>query len=137
MAGNQHIVVYNMDKVLSKLYTLENKIQGKVIRKANRVGAKHFLLLAMKNVPVKSGRLKRSLKIKTPRAKKDRVSIMIGTGEGLSQNFSGKTFYGAFVNYGTKNAKANPFLTNAFRNGESYAERLVIATLEQGMKSIL
>lgn len=135
--GIQSIEVQNVDKVLNYLSLLDKRIQGKVLRKANREGAKVFLTEAKANVPRRTGTLKRSLKIKTPRAKSDRVSIMIGTGSGFSSNFGGSTFYGAFVNFGTKKMTANPFLTNAYKSKGNYVERLVLSKIEEGVKQTL
>jgi len=135
--GIQSVEIQNVDKVLNYLSILEKKLQGKVIRTANREGAKVFLAEAKANAPKKTGTLKRSLKIKTPRAKSDRVSVMIGTGSGFSSNFGGSTFYGAFINFGTKKITANPFLTNAYKEKGTYVERLVLSKIEEGVKQTL
>ena len=129
--------VSGMEPIMKKLAGLKKSVGNKIVRNANRSGAKIFLNEMKRTVPVGSGTLKKSLKIKTPRARKDKISISIGTGDSFSGNFAGKTFYGAFVNYGTKKQKPNLFMTLAFKLKDDVVKRTVTAMIEDGVKTAI
>ena len=88
------------DKELDrKLAELPDKVERKVFRQAVREGAKQFLAPARALTPVLSGQLAASLKVRAGgRSRKFKgVSATVITEEGF---FRGKTFYGAFREFG-------------------------------------
>src|SRR4051812_6719809 len=89
--------VEGMKELAAKLDDLESKVVRKVTSQALRAGAKVTLAAAMSTMPVKSGALRGSLKVRAGRYKKGFVSISVGIGK---QWFTGDQFYGAFVEFG-------------------------------------
>lgn len=72
------------------LDTLTPRLEKNVMRSALRAGAKVIQAQAIANVPVKSGELRKSIKI-TTRARGGRITASVRT----------KLFYGRFVEFGT------------------------------------
>lgn len=99
--GRSGDVYITGDKQLDKkLRTLGTTLARKYLRKATREVAKHVLADARSMVRVKTGKLKRSLKVRAlPRRgrKQDEIGHTITTGSGL---FEGETFYGGFLEFG-------------------------------------
>jgi HK97 gp10 family phage protein len=87
------------DDILKALKQLEPKFAKKAVRKAMRVGLKPILTTARANAPVKSGKIKKAIKIRAAKRKRNRVGVRIKIGE---ENFVGKGFYGAFQEFGWK-----------------------------------
>ena len=112
------------DKELDKVFALfEPKLRKKIARKAVRKAAKPVRDTAVARVPVRPrgthpkdrppGNLKRSIKVralKRSRRNKHTVGVQVVTGEGF---FKGETFYGAFIEFGTKRITKKPFMRPA------------------------
>lgn len=75
------------------LQTLPAKIEGNVMRSAMRAGQKVMLEAAKSNIPVKSGALRDSLKIKTS-SRRGKVSATLVAG-------GKKAYYAHMVEFGT------------------------------------
>ena len=91
-----------VDRRLKK-FTL--KLQKKIFRKVVRKAAEPVLATARANVPVDSGDLKKSLKVramKRSRRNKNRVGVQVGTGEKF---FLGDQFYAGFIELGWHTGK--------------------------------
>src|SRR4051794_5781842 len=93
---------------------LEPKLARKVIRQAIRKSMKPVLAAVKRNTPVGSGShspgtrhapgdLRKMVKL---RASKKRKRGVIGLTVNISDNRQGNTYYGAFVNFGTKGKRA-------------------------------
>jgi len=114
------------DKALDKkLSTLEGKVRNKIARKAIRKAAKPVLDAAKANVPVESGKLRKSLTIRALRKSsknKFRVGARVTTRDGL---FSGETFYGGFVEFGTATQAPRPFLIPALASNSGRVDSIL------------
>lgn len=100
-AGVYATGIEEVDKALADL---PRGLQAKGARKGTRAAAKVALEMALQLVPVLTGDLERSLKVKAmPRSRRaDRkfdVGHMILTGDGF---FTGEQYYAGFVEFGTK-----------------------------------
>lgn len=94
------------DKQLDAIFAgLPMKVQKQVLRPALRSAAKIVHAAAKNNAPVKTGALRRSLKVRAgKRTRKNLVRAVVQTG--ASDNlFKGKTYYGAFQEFGWKSGK--------------------------------
>jgi len=119
------------DKELQKqLLALSPKIQKKLYRSSMRKAMKPVLSAAKNNVPVFSGALKGSLKIRSAKRKRGRIRIEVRTTDGF---FKGDEFYGGFMELGTSKLPARPFLRPALQEKES----IVIATLISEIRKLL
>jgi HK97 gp10 family phage protein len=94
--------IHFVDNIIGKLSELENKAANKVTRKALRAGAKVIQTQAQANAPVKSGLLKKSIKVRAGKSRKGIISIIVGVGK---KWFTGPSFYAAFVEFGHKTGK--------------------------------
>ena len=108
MAKRAPAVVVTGDKELDKLlHAFEPKLQKSLTRKATRVAAKIVQEAAIRKVPIASGTLESVLKVRAMRRRKGRNrrgkfghSVMAQDGF-----FMGDTFYGGFLEFGTKQRK--------------------------------
>jgi len=104
-------IILTGDKQLDRaLSQFEPKFQKKGIRKATRDAAKEVLTNVKRLVPVRTGLLRRSLTVRTARTgfrgkklPRGTLGHEVTTREGSF--FSGETFYGGILEYGTKNAR--------------------------------
>lgn len=92
------IRVEGLDDLKRKMALLVNRVRNKVVSQGLRAGAQPILQEALKRVPVKSGALRASLKIRVnPEKRRSEQSIAVLTGKGF---FRGETYYGGFVHFG-------------------------------------
>lgn len=110
------IDVVGAPELKAQLAALEGRIAKKLTRQAMRKAQKIVLADAKRRVPVDTGALKKSLKVRALRRSRSRFGVEIRTGEGL---FVGKTFYDGFIELGTKRMRAKPFLRPALYDNES------------------
>lgn len=97
----------------AQLTALPKSLANKGARKATRAAAKVVLEDAKRLVPIDTGELERSLKVrarKRSRRNKGTVGHAVVTGEDL---FRGDQFYGGFVELGTQHREADPYLRPA------------------------
>lgn len=88
------------DEFQRRLRLLPKKVAGKAVRQALREGAKIIQAEAKARVPVRTGTLKKSIKVRAAKGRKrGEAAIAVTTGQG---DFVGDTFYGAFLEYGHK-----------------------------------
>ena len=129
-----------------KLMGLERKAAKKVVRQALRKGAKIVHAAARQEVPVRSGKLRKSLKVR--RAKKNRrgsYAVMVTTGQNENM-FTGETYYGAFVHYGhrvgkrgrggRKQVAAVPFIQRAYDRTKTHARDVVLRDMAAGIERV-
>lgn len=87
-----------MDKLVAALGGMTKRVVRKRVSSALRAGAKVVQASAAANAPVKSGQLKRSIKVRSSRTRRPgEVGIVVITGAG---DYKGDEFYGAFQEYG-------------------------------------
>jgi len=127
------VTVKGVDKVNKKLDSLKKKVLKKAIRKGSRAGAKIVQSKARDLAPVKTGALKKGLKVRAlPRSRR-----YVGTMVRLAD--TGEVFYGAFVDLGTHRIEARHFLKQAADDEKERAINTALAiikkVIEQGMSS--
>jgi len=116
-----------------KLLSFEPKLGRKIIRQALRAGAKVIHTAAKANVPVDTGALKQSLKVKAMRKRRHSYGVMVATSDGW---FKGDEFYGAFLEFGTSKMPAKPFVRPAFDAEKDNAEKIIKNQLQQGIEQV-
>ena len=86
------------DKQLNRvLRRLSGKDAKAAIRKGSRKALKPVLADARQLAPVRTGALRRSIKVRAIKRSRTRVGSRVTTGKAT---FTGPTFYGGFVEYG-------------------------------------
>lgn len=130
-------------RILKKLAGLPPKIQRKVISKSARTAMRPVLNAAKANAPKKTGRLKKSLRMRAlKRSRKGRIGVTVATS---AKWFSGDEYYGAFQEFGwkvgkrakghrRKDAEAD---TRKQVPGKHYVERAYKSHGEQALKTFL
>lgn len=102
----QASIILTGDKELDKtLRDLPVKLQKKGIRKATRAAAKMIKDDAVRRVPVFSGELERSLTVRTAKRANGKALPRHTFGHAVATReamFQGDTFYGGFIEFGTK-----------------------------------
>jgi HK97 gp10 family phage protein len=118
----------NLRKAFERLGRTESR---KRVSRALREASKLILDRAIENAPEKTGELKDSLTIKAMRRKKGRVGFRVTCGEGW---FKGRTFYGAFQEFGTSHQPARPFIRPAYDTEKSACEQVILDGLWQAVQ---
>ncbi len=116
-----------------KLGGMEKNVARKIVKDVLRKAMKPLLADAKSRVQVKSGFLKKNLKIRTMKKKKHRYGVFVGVGQ---KWYVGKAFYGAFLEFGTSKMAARPFLRPAFDGTKKRVENIVKAGLKRAIESI-
>lgn len=126
-------VATGIEAIDRRLSQLEPKLQKKVIRKAQRAGAKDVLQTAKALAPVKSGRLKKNLKIRSIKRTKGQIGLDIGT---ASKDFTGDEFYSSFLIYGTEKIPKgkHDFLTPAYERTNDKVRNRIIQEIQTGIE---
>lgn len=100
-------------ELIAALRGLEPKLLKKAFRRTFRVLGKIAADATRANVPVKTGALKRSVKVRAvKRTRKGTVGVNVISGGKLA----GAEYYGHFVEYGTKKMAARRFMRHAYES---------------------
>lgn len=121
-------------ETVGKLLTFPKKQATKAIRKGLRAGAKVMTAAVKAATPVRSGALRRA--IKTRAMKRSRNKIGVRTTIGAEGFYKGKTFYGAFVEFGTKKMDARHFMEKAAKRVATSAGQTAINTMQREMEAM-
>jgi len=125
MANAFNLKILGIPELEKKLLKLEQAVQKKIVTKALRNAAKTVRNIAVANVPVDSGKLKNSIKVRSlKRRGRKVVGIEVVTGRRVDLDIdpSDKYYYPAAVEFGTKDIPAHPFLRPALNN---HKDRLI------------
>lgn len=131
------------DKELRRaLGRLSNVERRSAFRRPLRDAMKQIQAAALSRVPRRTGKLAKSLKVRAGRKSRTGPSIILigqganakkppkGKGKRRSRatravQFTGDTFYGGFVEYGTKRQPPQPFIRPAFDERIGQTERTI------------
>jgi hypothetical protein len=134
------IAVAGAEETIAALRTLEDTVTKKLVPKGLRVGGKILLETAIAEAPQKSGLTRAKLKISSSTRKGvSRVGVGLA-----AKDFTGETFYSAFLIYGHKvgsrklgdNRKAVPannFLARAATRSGQQAVAAAVEVWRQGI----
>lgn len=117
----------SFQKIDKKLLKMSRKAATSDGRKALRKGAILFRIAVRAEAPVRSGLLRRNIKVKGMKSQAGSLKLKVDTGA-----FKGPSFYVGFILYGWKHGsrklgdkrksiKANDFLSRAFNSTKSSA----------------
>lgn len=129
--------VDGLDKLLRTLKNLPDEFKGDPVRRSLRAGAEVMRADAARLAPVDTGNLSDSIIMKPippkylPRGAADGVEIM-GSRKGKAGD-QGNAYYYIFVEFGTVNQSAQPFLRPAF---ESTKQQAVDAYAQEFRKTL-
>lgn len=124
------------DEALKKLFrdTLPREAR-KAVKQGARKGAKVVAESAKIKAPRESGELRRSIKVRAlKRTRTGKLGAVVLTGDGF---FKGDQFYAGFIEYGTVNMPAQPFLRPAADENRVIVHRIFIESIRQSHQTIL
>lgn len=99
---------FDLSQVGKRLAALDRKLRDKAIRQALREGAKAMAAAVRARSPVETGKLKKSVKVRAGKRRRDEISVLIH----VTGDHDGP-FVGA-VEFGTRDQPANPFVRGGF-----------------------
>lgn len=101
MGRKVRILLVGDTELREKLRELTNAEARKAVQGATRESAKVIAAQVKSNAPVKSGSLRRSIKVRAIRRSRKRIGMRITTWSG-DNLYQGKQFYAAFQEFGWK-----------------------------------
>ena len=124
------------DKELQrKLTRLVPAVQRKVLKKALRKAGKVVLAAARAAAPVRTGNLRRFLRLGDMKSRRDRVGVEVRTGTrdelGIPQG--SRFYYPAHIELGTRKLPARPYLRPALKGKETEALAIISSELRSGI----
>lgn len=132
-------------EALKMLTELGPKLARKHLRPALRAGAKIIRTEAQERAPVRTGALKKSIKVRAGKAKKKwSAVVLVQTRDG---DFAGEEFYGAIIHEGTVErvqkttgrrvgkVEPMPYMRDAFDAKKDEAEDAIAKRLEESILS--
>lgn len=90
-----------LEAIRRMLVQLPRKVRNKILRQELRKAAKALVEPSKAATPVRTGRLRKSVKVRAAKVKGG-VGVNVGYGE---KNFTGQTFYGSFLEFGWRVGK--------------------------------
>lgn len=125
------------DKKLDRqLKRLDSKVRNRIARKAMRKAAKPVLDAAKAAVPVDTGELKKNLVIrslKRSRGNKNKFGVRV-----VAKESSKRDYIAHFIEFGTVNQAARPFLRPALEINKGQVDAIlraeIAAALKEGLK---
>ena len=123
------IELTGVDEILNKLQQMGINI-SRLENKALKNAAEPVLEDAKANVPVRTGKLKKGLKITNVKKKEGVKYILVGVDRGDNSEI----FYGKFVEFGTSKMPAKPFLQPAYEKNKDNIQKTIANTLKEGLK---
>jgi len=112
------VKIVGLSDLEKKMKDLGPKVQRKHMRTAVNAAARVVRDDAKTLVPVHTGTLKKAIKTKNRRERENKFRTTFSVGVFDKTN---ETFYWRFVEFGTKNMPANPFLRPALINSKDSA----------------
>lgn len=123
------IELKGVDEIIDKLQRIGANV-GRLENQALKNAAEPVLDAAKANVPVRTGKLKKGLKISKVKVKSGVKFIQVGVDRGDDPG----AFYGHFVEFGTSKMPAHPFLQPAFEKNKDVIKEKIAETLKEGLK---
>lgn len=123
------IELTGVDEILNKLQQMGANV-GRLENKALKNAAEPVLEDAKENVPVRTGKLKKGLKITNVKKKEGMKYILVGVDRGDNS----EVFYGKFIEFGTSKMPARPFLQPAYEKNKNTIRKAIAETLKEGLK---
>ena len=123
------IELTGVDEILNKLQQMGTNI-SRLENKALKNAAEPVLQDAKANVPVRTGKLKKGLKITNVKKKEGVKYILVGVDRGDNSEI----FYEKFIEFGTSKMSARPFLQPAYEKNKDNIQKTIANTLKEGLK---
>jgi HK97 gp10 family phage protein len=113
--------IENLIAEVEKLGAKGNRIENKALREAGDIVKQAI----KQEVPVRTGRLKRSIEASGIRTKDGIKHVAVGPGK--------DGYYGKFVEFGTVKMKAKPFMAPGYEKSKEKAMEEIEKNLKEGL----
>lgn len=135
--GGVYFQLEGMDHFEKLLNSIDIKLRKKALSIATRDSAKVVLEYAKRFAPVDSGKLRKSLvvrsMVKTTRENRKNVGHSVRAGAGW---YKGHTYYAAFLEFGTRKMEAQPFLRPAVKAARPAARAIFRKQITAAIRAI-
>jgi HK97 gp10 family phage protein len=111
----------NLLAEIEKLGKAGSKIENRALKEAGDV-VKEFIV---KEVPVRTGKLKQSITVSNVKTKDGVKRVEVGPDK--------DGYYGKFVEFGTVKMKANPFMSRGYETSKEEAMSIIEKNLKEGL----
>lgn len=101
------------------------RVENKALKKAGELIVEE----AKNNVPVKTEKLKKGLKVSGVRKKNGNKFVLAG----IQKGDNSKIFYGKFLEFGTSKMKAQPFMGPAYESKKEEAKEIIKQELKNAL----
>jgi HK97 gp10 family phage protein len=131
---------------LTELSAEDAKLPKRIVKRALRAGARPILQAVKAAVPVKSGELRRAIKVRAAKGRRGEVRVRIGTYAAGSDNHV-PGYYAPMIEAGTKERhtasganrgriEATHFEANAFDETAESAIELIMQAIGDGIEAV-
>lgn len=132
------ITLLGDDIVAARLRALPEKLERKVLRQAMRKAGRPILADAKANAPVKTGKMRASLKLRALKRKRGRVGVRIETGTRAELGIPAEErwYYPAIVELGDGTARHLPhsFMRSALAKNRENSVRILRDDISRGIE---
>lgn len=111
----------NLLNELDKLGQKGSKIENTALKEAGNIVKESIV----KEVPVKTGKLKENITVSNVKSKDGVKKVEVGPGK--------DEYYAAFLEFGTTNMNANPFISRGYENSKEEAEKVIVEEIKKGL----
>ncbi|EKS4344848.1 HK97 gp10 family phage protein [Clostridium botulinum] len=117
-----------LDELIRKVQDMGKagvRVENAALKKAGELIVEE----AKNNVPVKTEKLKKGLKVSGVRKKGGNKFVLAG----IQKGDNSKIFYGKFLEFGTSRMKAQPFMGPAYESKKEEAKEIIKDELKKGL----
>ena len=116
--------VEGMENLLNEIEKLGQKgsrIENSALKEAGTIVKESII----KEVPVRTGKLKENITVSNVKSKDGVKKVEVGPGK--------DEYYAAFLEFGTTNMNANPFISRGYENSKEEAEKVIVEEIKKGL----
>ena len=111
----------NLLNELDKLGQKGSRIENTALKEAGNIVKESII----KEVPVRTGKLKENITVSNVKSKDGVKKVEVGP--------SKDEYYAAFLEFGTTNMDANPFISRGYENSKEEAEKVIVEEIKKGL----
>ena len=111
----------NLLNELDKLGQKGSRIENTALKEAGNIVKESIV----KEVPVRTGKLKENITVSNVKSKDGVKKVEVGPGK--------DEYYAAFLEFGTTNMDANPFISRGYENSKEEAEKVIVEEIKKGL----
>lgn len=111
----------NLLNELDKLGQKGSRIENKALKEAGNIVKESII----KEVPVRTGKLKENITVSNVKSKDGVKKVEVGPGK--------DEYYAAFLEFGTTNMNANPFISRGYENSKEEAKKVIVEEIKKGL----